>query len=147
MSQAFDGIVHPITAPTLIRDSDNDQYLKGQPHLAEKALTSASTTRGAAAGVGDVGVAVQAMAAGSCRRFSTTLVTLTEKRGRRGAHPRGWPGADPPGDVRRARHHADRLWPTSDSGAVHFQVSGGDRWQCALPLSTFVVVRTIAGTG
>jgi hypothetical protein len=100
MSQAFDGIVHPITAPTLIMDPDNDQYPKGQPQLAEKALTSASTTRGAAAGVGDVGVAVQAMAAGSCRRFSTTLVTLTEKRGRRGAHPRGWPGADPPGDVR-----------------------------------------------
>jgi hypothetical protein len=50
MSQAFDGIVHPITAPTLIRDSDNDQYLKGQPHLAEKAPASASTTRGAAAG-------------------------------------------------------------------------------------------------
>jgi hypothetical protein len=92
MSQAFDGIVHPITAPTLIRDSDNDQYLKGQPHLAEKALASASATRGAAAGVGDVGVAGQAMAAGSCRRFSTTLVTLTEKRGRRGAHPRGHAG-------------------------------------------------------
>ncbi len=83
----FDGIVHPITAPTLIRDPDNDQYLKGQPHLAEKALTSASTTRGAAAGVGDVGVAGQAMAAGSCRRLSTTMVTLTEKMRAPGSTP------------------------------------------------------------
>ncbi len=38
------GIAHQITAPTLIMDPENDQNLKGQPQLVEKALTSASTT-------------------------------------------------------------------------------------------------------
>ena len=40
----LDGIAHQITAPTLILDPENDQYLKGQPQLVEKALTGASTT-------------------------------------------------------------------------------------------------------
>ena len=40
----LDGIAHQIVAPTLILDPENDQYLKGQPHLVEKALTGASTT-------------------------------------------------------------------------------------------------------
>ncbi len=40
----LDGIAHQITAPTLIMDPDNDQYLKGQPQLVEKALTGAATT-------------------------------------------------------------------------------------------------------
>src|SRR6266568_3867753 len=40
----LDGIGHQITAPTLIMDPDGDQFLKGQPQLVEKALTSAPTT-------------------------------------------------------------------------------------------------------
>ena len=40
----LEGIAHQIATPTLIMDPDNDQYLKGQPQLVEKALTSASTT-------------------------------------------------------------------------------------------------------
>jgi pimeloyl-ACP methyl ester carboxylesterase len=40
----LDGIAHQIVAPTLILDAENDQYLKGQPQLVEKALTGASTT-------------------------------------------------------------------------------------------------------
>ena len=40
----LDGIAHQIVAPTLIMDPENDQYLKGQPRLVEKALTSAPTT-------------------------------------------------------------------------------------------------------
>jgi pimeloyl-ACP methyl ester carboxylesterase len=40
----LDGIAHQIVAPTLIMDPENDQNLKGQPELVEKALTGASTT-------------------------------------------------------------------------------------------------------
>jgi len=40
----LDGVAHQILAPTLILDPENDQYLKGQPQLVEKALTGASTT-------------------------------------------------------------------------------------------------------
>ena len=40
----LDGIAHQIVAPTLIMDPENDKFLKGQPQLVEKALTSASTT-------------------------------------------------------------------------------------------------------
>src|SRR5216683_3520866 len=40
----LDGIAHQIVAPTLIMDPENDQYLKGQPQLVQKALTGASTT-------------------------------------------------------------------------------------------------------
>src|SRR5882724_792150 len=40
----LDGIAHKIVAPTLIMDPENDQYLKGQPQLVQKALTGASTT-------------------------------------------------------------------------------------------------------
>jgi len=40
----LDGIGHLITAPTLIMDPDGDKFLKGQPQLVEKALTSAPTT-------------------------------------------------------------------------------------------------------
>ncbi len=40
----LDGIAQQIVAPTLIMDPENDQYLKGQPQLVEKALTGASTT-------------------------------------------------------------------------------------------------------
>jgi pimeloyl-ACP methyl ester carboxylesterase len=40
----LDGIAHQIVAPTLILDPENDQYLKGQPQLVDKALTGASTT-------------------------------------------------------------------------------------------------------
>ncbi len=40
----LDGIAHQIVTPTLIMDPENDQYLKGQPQLVEKALTGASTT-------------------------------------------------------------------------------------------------------
>jgi pimeloyl-ACP methyl ester carboxylesterase len=40
----LDGIAHQIVAPTLILDPENDQYLKGQPQLVEKALTGAPTT-------------------------------------------------------------------------------------------------------
>jgi pimeloyl-ACP methyl ester carboxylesterase len=40
----LDGIAHQIVAPTLILDPENDQFLKGQPELVEKALTGASTT-------------------------------------------------------------------------------------------------------
>ena len=40
----LDGIAHQIVTPTLIMDAENDHYLKGQPQLVEKALTSASTT-------------------------------------------------------------------------------------------------------
>src|SRR5260370_2030565 len=40
----LDGIAQQIVAPTLIMDPENDQYLKGQPQLVEKALTPASTT-------------------------------------------------------------------------------------------------------
>jgi pimeloyl-ACP methyl ester carboxylesterase len=44
MDYTLDGIAHQIVAPTLIMDPENDQYLKGQPQLVEKALTGASTT-------------------------------------------------------------------------------------------------------
>jgi pimeloyl-ACP methyl ester carboxylesterase len=40
----LDGIAHQILAPTLIMDPENDQFLKGQPQLVEKALTGASAT-------------------------------------------------------------------------------------------------------
>jgi pimeloyl-ACP methyl ester carboxylesterase len=40
----LDGVAHLITAPTLIMDAENDQFLKGQPQLAEKALVNAPTT-------------------------------------------------------------------------------------------------------
>jgi pimeloyl-ACP methyl ester carboxylesterase len=40
---SLDGIGHQIVAPTLIMDAENDQFLKGQPQLVEKALTGAST--------------------------------------------------------------------------------------------------------
>src|SRR5256714_3721054 len=40
----LDGIAHQIVAPTLILDPENDQYLKGQPQLVQKALTGAPTT-------------------------------------------------------------------------------------------------------
>jgi pimeloyl-ACP methyl ester carboxylesterase len=40
----LEGIAHQIVAPTLIMEAENDQYLKGQPQLVEKALTGASTT-------------------------------------------------------------------------------------------------------
>jgi pimeloyl-ACP methyl ester carboxylesterase len=39
-----DGIGHQIVTPTLIMAAENDQYLKGQPQLVAKALTSAPTT-------------------------------------------------------------------------------------------------------
>jgi hypothetical protein len=37
----LDGVAHQITAPTLIMDPENDRFLKGQPQLVHKALTSA----------------------------------------------------------------------------------------------------------
>ena len=40
----LDGIADQITAPTLIMDGEDDQFLKGQPQLVEKAVTSAPTT-------------------------------------------------------------------------------------------------------
>jgi pimeloyl-ACP methyl ester carboxylesterase len=40
----LDGVAHQITAPTLIMDPDNDRFLKGQPQLVLKALTSADAT-------------------------------------------------------------------------------------------------------
>ncbi|HKN90117.1 MAG TPA: alpha/beta fold hydrolase, partial [Acidimicrobiia bacterium] len=40
----LEGIAHQIVSPTLILDPENDQYLKGQPQLVEKALTGAATT-------------------------------------------------------------------------------------------------------
>ena len=39
----LDGVAHQIVALTLILDPENDQYLKGQPQLVEKALTGATT--------------------------------------------------------------------------------------------------------
>jgi pimeloyl-ACP methyl ester carboxylesterase len=41
---SLNGIAHQIVAPTLIMDGANDQFLKGQPQLVERALTTASTT-------------------------------------------------------------------------------------------------------
>jgi pimeloyl-ACP methyl ester carboxylesterase len=41
---SLEGIAHQIVAPTLIMDAENDQNLKGQPQLVEKALTGAKTT-------------------------------------------------------------------------------------------------------
>jgi pimeloyl-ACP methyl ester carboxylesterase len=40
----LDGTGHQIVTPTLILDPENDQYLKGQPQLVEKALIGARTT-------------------------------------------------------------------------------------------------------
>jgi pimeloyl-ACP methyl ester carboxylesterase len=40
----LEGVAHQITAPTLIMDPDNDWFLKGQPQLVLKALTSADAT-------------------------------------------------------------------------------------------------------
>ena len=40
----LNGIAEQIAAPTLIMDGENDQFLKGQPQLVEKALTGAKTT-------------------------------------------------------------------------------------------------------
>jgi pimeloyl-ACP methyl ester carboxylesterase len=41
---ALDGVAHQIVARTLIMTGENDQLLKGQPQLVEKALTGAKTT-------------------------------------------------------------------------------------------------------
>jgi pimeloyl-ACP methyl ester carboxylesterase len=41
---SLEGIAHQIEAPTLIMDPENDQNLKGQPQLVEKALTGTKTT-------------------------------------------------------------------------------------------------------
>jgi pimeloyl-ACP methyl ester carboxylesterase len=38
------GIAHQITAPALVLDADNDQFLKGQPRKAAEAMTSSDTT-------------------------------------------------------------------------------------------------------
>jgi pimeloyl-ACP methyl ester carboxylesterase len=38
------GVAHQIVAPTLILDPEGDQFLKGQPQLVKKALTSAAAT-------------------------------------------------------------------------------------------------------
>jgi pimeloyl-ACP methyl ester carboxylesterase len=38
------GCAEQITAPTLIMDAENDQFLKGEPQEVEKALTNAETT-------------------------------------------------------------------------------------------------------
>ncbi len=40
----LDGVAYQITTPTLIMDPENDRFLKGQPQLVHKALTSAPTT-------------------------------------------------------------------------------------------------------
>jgi pimeloyl-ACP methyl ester carboxylesterase len=40
----LDGIAEQITAPALIMDAENDQFLKGQPQEVELALTSSATT-------------------------------------------------------------------------------------------------------
>jgi pimeloyl-ACP methyl ester carboxylesterase len=40
----LDGVAEDITAPTLILDAENDQFLKGQPHEVQKALVNATTT-------------------------------------------------------------------------------------------------------
>jgi pimeloyl-ACP methyl ester carboxylesterase len=40
----LNGIAHQIVASTLIMNGENDQFLKGQPQLLEKALTGAKTT-------------------------------------------------------------------------------------------------------
>ena len=40
----LDGVADQITAPALIMDGEDDLFLKGQPQLVEKALTSAPTT-------------------------------------------------------------------------------------------------------
>jgi len=40
----LDGIAHQIVTATLIMDAENDQHLKGQPQLVEKALANAPTT-------------------------------------------------------------------------------------------------------
>ncbi|WAJ45313.1 alpha/beta hydrolase [Mycobacterium sp. Aquia_216] len=38
------GVADRITAPTLVLDADNDQFLKGEPHRAAQSLTTAETT-------------------------------------------------------------------------------------------------------
>lgn len=38
------GIAHQITAPALVLDADNDQFLKGQPRRAVDAMTNSDTT-------------------------------------------------------------------------------------------------------
>ena len=40
----LDGVANQIIAPTLIMDGEDDQFLKGQPQLVEKALASAPAT-------------------------------------------------------------------------------------------------------
>ncbi|MCL7377052.1 alpha/beta fold hydrolase [Streptomyces sp. 35G-GA-8] len=40
----LNGIADEITAPTLIMDAENDQFLKGQPDEVQKALSNAATT-------------------------------------------------------------------------------------------------------
>jgi hypothetical protein len=40
----LEGIADRITVPTLVLDPENDQFLKGQPEIVDKALTSAATT-------------------------------------------------------------------------------------------------------
>jgi pimeloyl-ACP methyl ester carboxylesterase len=41
---SLEGIAERITAPALILDAENDQFLKGQPQEVERALTNAATT-------------------------------------------------------------------------------------------------------
>jgi alpha-beta hydrolase superfamily lysophospholipase len=38
------GCAEQITAPTLIMDAENDQFLKGEPQEVQKALTNADAT-------------------------------------------------------------------------------------------------------
>lgn len=40
----LEGIADRVTAPTLVLDPENDQFLKGQPEIVDKALTAAPTT-------------------------------------------------------------------------------------------------------
>jgi pimeloyl-ACP methyl ester carboxylesterase len=40
----IEGVAQQVTTPTLILDAENDQFLKGQPQEAERALTHADTT-------------------------------------------------------------------------------------------------------
>jgi dienelactone hydrolase len=39
----LDGVAERIECPTLILDAENDQFLKGQPQLVEKALSAPAT--------------------------------------------------------------------------------------------------------
>ena len=75
----LDGVADQIVAPTLIMDPENDRFLKGQPQLVHKALTSADATLVTLTGANGAGEHTHAGALGQAHpvMFDWLDTTLT----------------------------------------------------------------------